>query len=261
MRFRVLAAVFLFGVTTVTEAAYLYDGFEKTGQIDEAGSIGESSSPTWWVSSGGRFLEQSGLGSTLMGSLPADDPTRLAYADANPTDTDGGYRPQNIFRFVNRGTWTKIRQTVYFRIRAIDASTSPNRNASNGVFLFNRYQDSQTLYYVGLRVDGYAIVKKKLHGTYSELGRVRVYGSGSYDRNTRYNYLPTDQWLGLKSRVRTNDDGTVSIRVFLDRGDGAGLERVLDVTDASSPILAGGHTGIRTDFMDVEFDGFEVRGQ
>src|ERR1051326_262521 len=150
-----------------------------------------SASPDWWVNSGGRFIASGGLGQTIHGELADNDRWRIAYAQSNPTDTDGGYHPPKIFRFGTRSRWRSFDQQVHFRIDRMNLSTSPNRNASNGVLLFNRYQDGQTLYYTGVRVDGAAVIKKKLSGTYTTLAYGGLFpGFGSYDRDAQPNLLP-----------------------------------------------------------------------
>jgi hypothetical protein len=59
-------------------------------------------------------------------------------------------------------------------------SNSIHRMASNGVLLFNHYLDGDNLYYVGIRVDGSAIVKKKKDGVYYTMESKRVF-PGKYD--------------------------------------------------------------------------------
>lgn len=259
-----LLACFGFAATVrgAVSGGRLYYGFDNEGSLEEAGSMSQSSSRDWWVNSGGYLIQSGGIGSSVQGELPANDRWRLAYAASNPTDTDGGYHPQNIFRLVTKSQWRNLRQQVYFKISKTNLSSSPNRNAYNGVLLFNRYVDSNNLYYVGLRVDGAAVIKKKLNGKYYTLGYYRLYGSG-YDPTTKPNLLPANQWIGLRSVVKTNPDNSVTISVYVDNGDTKGWTRVLESvetgTGSSGPaILAAGYAGVRTDFMDVQFDGFET---
>jgi len=47
-----------------------FDGFDGSVTIPEAGSEGESTSPYWWVISGGYFIIQGGVGETHHGTLP-----------------------------------------------------------------------------------------------------------------------------------------------------------------------------------------------
>src|SRR2546426_1977799 len=50
---------------TATPAGQSFgDSFNTDGTIEEAGAMAESSSPNWWVNSGGRFIESGGEGAT-----------------------------------------------------------------------------------------------------------------------------------------------------------------------------------------------------
>jgi len=192
-----------------------------------------------------------------------NDRWRVLYSSSNPVDTDDGYHPQNIFRFVTEGLWRDVQQTAHFRIQTLNMSSSPNRNASNGVLFFHRYQDGMNLYYAGVRVDGAAVIKKKIGGTYYTMAyRSGVYPGGAYSATTNPNLLPSGRWIGLRTVVENVAAG-VSIRVELDDPNlGAGWTPIVEAEDSGqyggAPITAPGHAGIRTDFMDVEFDGYEA---
>lgn len=235
---------------------FFYD-FHVTGVLEEAGSMGASSSPYWWLSSGGRFVLD-GLGETLHGALPGNDYWRLYYAATSPVDTDSGFHPQNLFRLVTRSQWGSFRQQVSFRIDRDNLSASPNRNASNGVFLMNRYQSGASLYYTGVRVDGAVVVKKKKAGTYYTLAYAAAF-PGTYDRDSNPSLLPKGVWMGITSEVLNKPDGSVRIRLHLDRGDGV-WRLMLDVVDhgqlGGAPLPQHGYAGLRTDFMDVAFESY-----
>jgi hypothetical protein len=237
----------------------LYYNFNVDGVLPEAGSMSESWSPYWWLSSGGLFYLRDGAGSTIQGSLPKNDYWRKFYATTNPRDTDDGYHPQNVFRLVTRSSWQNCRQQLYFRIRNDNLSVSAYRNPSNGLLLMHRYQDSDNLYYVGVRVDGAAVIKKKYRGTYYTLGYLRVFPGSAYDRDSNPSLLPKNIWLGVRSEVTNNPDGTVRIVVWVDVGPG-GWVLALDVLDnglAYGPaITAPGYLGVRTDFMDVALENY-----
>jgi hypothetical protein len=235
------------------------DAFDVALAVEEAGSPSESASAGWWVSSGGRFVNAGGLGMTLQGILPERDRWRLAYAASNPVDTENGCRPQNIFRLVTRRRWKDFEQTVFFRIRRVNLTDSPNRAGHNGVFLLHRYADGDNLYYAGIRVDGTAVVKRKKGGVYATLASARVY-SGSYDRLRNPNLIPLDCWIGLKTSVAGRPGGGVSIRLEVnDPAAARGWTRVIEVVDPpGSEILTAGHAGIRTDFLDVELEGYQA---
>jgi hypothetical protein len=234
--------------------------FDWTGVLSEAPSMGQSSSPYWWLSSGARFRLSNGIGSTVKGTLPSNDYWRLYYASTSPVDTDSGYRPQNLFRLVTRSRWKNFRQQVYFRIRRDNLSASPNRNASNGLLLMSRYLDENNLYYTGIRVDGAAVIKKKIRGIYYTIAYARFFPGPAYDRVTHPSLLPKDVWIGIRSDLTNNPDGTVRIVLYVDSGAG-GWSRVFDVLDnglayGGSALTASGYAGLRTDFMDVELENY-----
>jgi len=237
------------------------DSFNVDETIEEAGSMAESSSPDWWVNSGGRFIKGGGAGHTIHGDLPANDRWRIAYAQSNPVDTDDGYHPQNIFRLVTRTRWKNFDQQVHFRIDRINMSTSPNRNASNGVLLFNRYQDSQTLYYAGVRVDGAAVIKKKVAGKYTTMAHGGIFpGYGTYNVTNKPNLIPENQWIGIRTLVTTNPDGSVDVQLLVDQGSGwnVALDAVDTGATGGAEVTADGYGGIRTDFMDADFENYSI---
>lgn len=224
--------------------------------LEEAPRIDASTSPEFWLSSGALFFRGGGFGRTIQGDLPPEDKWRAAYERTNPSDTDDGRRPQNIFRLIDRAIFTNVRETLVFTIRRVDPSGSTSRNESNGVFLFSRYADANDLYVAGVRVDGAAVVKKKIGGAYFTLAIAPVF-AGSYDRSKNPNLLPVGEPITIASDTVTNLDGTVDValsvdgrRIFVARDDGSRY--------GGAPIRSG-MAGIRSDFMDVEFDGYEAR--
>jgi len=234
--------------------------FDSEGTLVEAGRMSDSTSPYWWLSSGAYLHLRGGLGSTIQGTLPSNDYWRRYYAQTSATDTDNGYRPQNLFRLTTRGRWQNFRQQVYFRIRRNNLSASPNRNASNGLLLMGRYLDENNLYYAGVRVDGAAVIKKKYRGLYYTMAYARMFTGALYDRTSNPSLLPKDLWLGVRAELRNNPDGTVRIALYIDPGPG-GWVLVFDVLDngvefGGPAITSPGYGGIRTDFMDVELENY-----
>ncbi len=266
MRFILLSAAifcagFLIGPSSALAASSFLYNFNSVGTLKEAGTSAESSSPYFWLNSGAKLVIQNGTGSTIENSLLATDPFRILYSVSNPTDTDLGFKPQNIFRLVTKNSWANADTEVAFRTLRDNLSASPNRNASNGVLLMTRYVDSDNLYYAGVRVDGAAVIKKKIGGIYYTLASAQVFGTkGTYNRDTNPDLIPGNTWMRMKSELRTNADGSVSIRLLLDKENKGSFTPVLSVTDngtGGAPILEG-RAGIRTDFMDAEFDNFRV---
>lgn len=252
----------LASVAAVIGSQFYYT-FNTDGILDEIGKIDNSSSSYFWLSSGGQLILKDGTGRTIHGELGPLNKWRLAYAVSNPVDTNDGYHPQNIFRLVTRSKWQNFSQEISFNIVKSNISASRNRNASNGVFFFSRYQDSQNVYYSGIRVDGEAVIKKKVGGSYHTLVSQPFYVSDApYNRDTNSNLIPSQKWIGLRSEIRTNADNTVSIKLFVDKDKTGNWVLAAEVMDNGSsgglPFLSEGYAGIRADFMDMEFDNYKI---
>jgi hypothetical protein len=242
---------------------FVYD-FHVDGTLEEAGESAESSSPYWWVNSGGRLVIKNGVGATIQGELPLTDRWQAAYTLANPIDTDGGLHPQNLFRLVTRSQWENFSQSVVFRMLKLNISQSMERNSWSGVLLLARYLDGNNLYYLGVRHDGDAVIKKKRFGKYTTLAQTRIFqADASYDRDTNPNLLPGKRWLGLRSVVRTNPDQSVTLQLWVNRELTQSWQLALEAVDTNAgadgaPILGHGYAGVRTDFADVEFDDYTL---
>ena len=218
--------------------------------------MAESASSQWWVNSGGIFEDDGSSGSTIQGDLPGDNVWHQRYAQSNAGDTDGGSHPQNIFRLIDRRTFQNPVQHLEFNITGVHQSGSPNRNASNGVLLMQRYEPGgQTLYYAGVRVDGQAVIKKKVGGVYHTLG-IRPLFPGKYNRQKSPNLIPTGRFIALDVSTRTNGDNSVTIDLSVDGT--LVLEAVDNGHIGGPPHRAPGFVGIRTDFLDVEFSNYSA---
>ncbi len=252
------------GVTAASVLSpYLFD-FNVSESVAETGNMTDSSSPYWWLNSGAYLKMVNGRGTTVQGSLLSTDFWRLLYANNNPLDTDSGYHPQNIFRLLTRTKWLNARQEAYFVINKDNLSTSSNRNASNGLLLFNRYQDGNNLYYTGVRVDGSAIIKKKKNGVYYTMAEIKGIYPGTYNKTGAPNLLPKNKWIGLRSEVTNLANGAVKINLYLDKSWSGQWQLVASVVDDGSQyggaaFTGEGYGGIRTDFMDVTFENFRFR--
>lgn len=253
---------YFLSMTAVT-TPYLFN-FNQAAVIEEAGKMDQSSSPDWWLSSGAKFTIENGVGRTIQGDLPAQDAWRKLYATTNPRDTDLGVHPQNIFRLVSRSRWLNYAQSFSFRIVKLHVSATPERDGWSGILLFNRCKDQDNLYYLGLRQDGTAIIKKKRFGIYYTLAQKRVFtGDAPYNKQTNPNLIPGQVWIGVKSVVKTQRDGGVRLQLLVDKGNRGNWQEAVAVTDTpggpdGAPLLNQGYTGIRTDYMDVEFDDYRV---
>lgn len=226
--------------------------FHVDGVLEEASTPEESSSEYWWLDSGGRLIIEDGVGKTIHEALPSTDRWRRMYAESSPEDTSDGRYPQNLFRLVTQRAWDDVSVSARFRVVNNNESPSENQNESNGLLLMSRYKDGDNLYYAGIRVDGRAVIKKKTDGAYTTLAEHPVF-EGEYSGT---NLLPYE-WIHLKSDVRTNDR-IVDIKLYMKKEGETEWSEILSVQDTDRPIFGMGHTGIRTDFMDVEFDDFRA---
>lgn len=247
-------------LAAVVASPYVYS-FNSAGAVNETASMNESTSPYWWVNSGGRLLMDGSIGTTMRGDAPLLDRWRLTYSLSNPIDTDQGRHPQNLFRLVTRSEWKNVRVSAAFKILKDNWSASPNRNASNGLLFMLRYQEGDTLYYAGLRVDGMAIIKKKYRGVYYTVAQKQEF-AGTYAQGGKINVLPHDSWIGLRGETVNNADGSVTVRLYRQLGDGS-WKKLLEAKDSgqfagTAPITESGYLGIRTDFMDVALDSFRA---
>ncbi len=239
--------------------------FKVDGKLEEKGSMGLSSSPYFWLNSGGRLILEGGVGKTIQGKLGSTDYWRVLYGKNNALDTDGGYLPQNLFRLVTKNKWDNFEQSVKFNINKVNLTNTPNRGGYSGILLMTRYQDAANLYYAGVRMDGTSVIKKKYKGTYYTIASGPVFTSSTpYDRDTNPNLIPTSKWMGLKTSAVTASDGSVTVKLFIDRNNSGTWEQLLSVTDkpgtnGGNPITGSAHAGIRTDYMDVSFDDYNFK--
>lgn len=238
------------------------ENFDGSFVLEETDCPERSSSNFWWLNSGAQFFFQNGIGSTLRGDLPADSKWRIAFLNYNAESSDDGFHPQNIFRLVTKSKWQNFQQELYFRITDYHLSPSEHRSESNGVLLFNRYYDGDNLYYAGIRVDGAAVIKKKEGGEYYTMAYNKIFEGGDYDKNSNPNLLPINQWMGIRSEVH-NSGKDVIIKLYIDEKNSGNWKLVLDAVDdgkkyGGNSLVDKSFAGIRTDFMDIEFDSYSI---
>ena len=230
--------------------------------LEETGSIFTSDNKNLWLNSGGQLFLKGSIMKTLQNDLPINSRWRISYLKSNPEDSKNGYRPQNIFRLITKREWKDFRQEVYFKILKYDTSNSTHRDISNGILLLNRYQDSNNLYYAGIRVDGTAIIKKKINGEYYTLAQNKIF-EGEYDRDKNPILLPFNKWMGIRTEIKNFNNSYVKIKLLLDRNNDGYWELVLETNDnginyGGPAFLSNSHTGIRSDFMDLEFKNYKT---
>lgn len=239
------------------------EDFDTPRTIEENHPIEESGDPDWWLNSGAYFYIGDGVGRSIQGNLPSDDFWRLRYNETSPDNTRSGYRPQNILRLISRSVWQNTTQQAYFKINYYDLDNPhETREGSNAVLLFSRYVDGDNLYYAGIRVDGQVVIKKKVDGDYTTLGAAKVL-PGIYDRDSNPNLLPLDEWIGVRLDVENLTPGTVALTLYTDVGWTGDWQLALAVTDthcddAGLALHNAAHVGIRTDYMDVVVEDYQV---
>jgi hypothetical protein len=156
---------------------------------------------------------------------------------------------------------------MYVTIHDINESKSPNRNESNGILFMSRYSDQYNLYYAGIRVDGFAVIKKKISGIYSTMDYEPLFASSSeaYIDLGKKNFLPIDTPIGIRNVVYNPTPTTVRIELYVDLEGTGDWKLVATAEDsmekyAGPPFLEAGYTGIRTDFMDVTMTDYVIAG-
>lgn len=239
------------------------DYFSSTSTIEEVGRMSDSKSPYWWVNSGAFLFQKGGVAKTIHGELTKDSKWQIKYYNYNASETDDGYHPQNIFRLITRSKWLNFQQEATFQINKYILSADEHRSESNGILLFNRYQDGNNLYYTGLRVDGAAVIKKKINGNYFTMAYNKIATSTVYNRDTNPNLLPIKQKIKLRSELVNLDSTRVSIKLFIMMPGETTWKLAAETIDdgkkyGGASIMTTGYAGIRTDFMDAEFDNYRI---
>jgi hypothetical protein len=223
-----------FGSETLpVESPFLYN-FNYDGVLVESRSVVDSTSPYFWLNSGGNLTIADGIGNVRGESA-----------------------------LISRSTWNNLSQEISLRINGTEVD-SPYIGAYSGILFLSRYKDDNNYYYTGLRVDGQAVVKKKIDGVFYTMGAAQVYGEmGSYDRESNPNLLPQYEWIKMKSETKNLSSGEVEIVLYVDKlGDGTWTEvlRAKDVSGrfGNSPVINGAsHAGVRADFMSVSYEDYK----
>lgn len=253
------AAILSARATPITvEKPWLFT-FDTNGTLQEAGSPKESSSAYWWLNSGGTLAIENGTGRTARRGQSVTDRWFQAYKMNNALDTDSGRYPQNLFRLISQSEVGDADISMAFRILGINLTDTPNRDVWSGVFLFSRYRDSDNLYYAGVRQDGHVVIKKKIDGQYHTLAEEEYFKSlRPYERDTNPNFIPGQTWLQLRLVTKREDDDIRLTLYLKENNDWVEVLSVLDDGVGGNAFTEPGRFGIRTDYMDVEFDNYQV---
>jgi len=252
------------GVVRADEALFSSVAFEHSfstaGTVHETNTPSESSSPYFWVLSGGKLIQGNGVGTTIQGDVPSTDSYYKSYASLAPVTSDTGKHPQNLFQLLTKDTWENVRQEVTVTIADHNLENSKNRHSWDGIDLIARYKDSRNFYYGSLRMDGKISLKKRVNGTYYTLAEV-PYFTGSYSASSNPTLLPENAPIRLAIETITNSNGSVTVRMYGDKSQ-SGWKLLAEKTDTGSGtggvITGRGRAGIYADFMDVSFDNYRL---
>jgi hypothetical protein len=231
--------------------------------LEEAENYDASLSDSYWLNSGARtYIYGTSSIQTIFGDLEKGSKWQLAYMASNPVDTENGFHPQNLFRLFTKDAYGDGTYQTYFKITKTILSQSPNRNESNGVLIMLHAKDNDNLYYAGLRVDGTAVIKKKIAGQYMTLGEVPVFAFAKYSKDSNPNLLPVNAWLGVQVKIKNLPHDQEDIALSIDIGDSGvwvPVIHTIDIPQNGMPTLPlPAHAGLRTDFMEVEMKDFMV---
>lgn len=234
--------------------------FGMDGVLNETSSSDLSSSPYWWLSSGGQLIVKSGTGQSLQGNVPTSNKWNGIYAKSSPIASDNGSHPQNLFSLFLRLPALNTDQSVSVMVKNDNLSNAVNRNPWNGVLLISRWKDNNNYYYAGIRADGHAILKKKINGVYYTLAEKTLI-PGTWSAISNPNLLPKNTWIKLRSTTNTESDGNVRIRLYADLNQSGNWQLVLETTDNGSKgsiVSSSGLSGIRSDFADIVIDNYNT---
>lgn len=242
---------------------YYFDNFNIDKRYEEVWEKSRNFKDKWWVNSWGYFFVKDWKWSTIQWELKKWSKMQSNYAKYKWwEDTDWWFHPQNIFRLILNKKFKNFNQLAYFKVNKYNLSDSDNRMESNWFFLFNRYIDSDNLYYTWLRVDWNVVIKKKLKWDYYTLALAKIF-KWKYDRKNNPNLIPINKWMGLRSKITNLSDDSVSIKVYTDIDNDWKWKLILNIIDTKESswkkvINNSWYTWVRTDFMDVEIDKYYV---
>jgi hypothetical protein len=214
--------------------------YSTNGNLDEATSVSLSQSPYWWVKEGSSMSVSGGVGNNLSG--------------------------QNMFAVFERTPELNTDQSVSVKINKLNLANVSNRNPWNNVSLYSRWIDDNNYYYMGIRQDGAAAIKKKVNGAYYTLATKQVF-SGTYNSSSSlskdYNLIPMNTWMKIRGVTYTDSSGNVRLKMYIDKNSSGSWELLFDVTDSGATdtgakIMNSGLNGLREDYMDISMDNYSL---
>jgi hypothetical protein len=196
-------------------------------------------SPVWELTSGSLFAYNGG-GYT---GVPDDRST-----DALSRSSTGSA----IFRLTTRAhSFGNVSVQTKLKVRRLLTTRSTPRVDWDGTHLFLRYKSQYQLYYASVaRRDSKVVIKKKCPG-------------GSSNNGTYYpltaeipgHPIPFNAWQAVGATVRDNNDGSVTMVLYL---DGKVAAKATDKGVGCAPLTGSGAVGIRGDNAEFQFNDYRV---
>jgi len=248
---------------TENKKRFVIDNFVLDKVYEEVWESSRNFDDRWWVNSWAFFFVKSWTWSTVQWELEQWSKWQVSYSKYNWwLETDMWYHPQNIFRLILNEKFRSFIQSAYFKIDKYILSDDPHRWDPNWLLLFNRYVDSDNLYYTWIRVDWAVVIKKKYKWVYYTLAYNKIL-EWTYNRTTNPNLIPINKWIWIKSEVKNLSDTIVSIKLYIDKNNDWNWQLSLSVLDSlksswQDVINESWYAWIRTDFMDVEIDNYNI---
>lgn len=194
-------------------------------------------SPTWEMTSGSLFV-RSGSGWTGVPDDRGPDATSSAATDSA------------VFRLTTRRSdLADVAVDFDLRLNGLTQTTTTPSVAWDGVHVFLRYQDEESLYYASVdRRDGTTTIKKKVRGGPSN-------GGTYFDLATGHHPVSWNTWEHVRATVGNTSDGGVAIQLFV---GGVLVANAVDRGVGGPPITHAGKVGIRGDNAEFDVDEFLV---
>jgi hypothetical protein len=201
------------------------------------GAADSVTSPDWETNSGSLFVR---AGAAWTGVPDDRAPDAESASGTNSA----------VFRLTStRGDFADV--AVAFDLRVDARSTTPSTPPVDwdGVHVFLRYQDEESLYYASIdRRDGATAIKKKVPGGPSN-------GGTYHDLATGRHSAPIGQWQRVRATVGNQPDGSVVIRLF---ADDVLVASAVDHGAGGPPIRRHGKIGLRGDNTEFDVDNLRV---
>jgi hypothetical protein len=249
--------VYLIPVPALGDTASFSYTFNSDGTLYEAGSPALSTSPYFWLKTGGKLVISNGLGRSIAGNLSATDPLHIQYAKTLATASDNGYHPQNVFFLLTKSSFANTSAQIYLNRVRDNLANSANQHPYNGESILARYTDANNYYYAGLRADGTVVIKKKVAGVYTTLATGPLF-SGTYS-SAMPNLIPLTTWIGLRFEV-TDVSGGVALKLYTDVGKTGTWKLAASGIDATTTLQTPGVVGIESDYADLRMDNLTITG-